>query len=72
MAEYESKLRSLQQRRRRLEHEKRYITNAVTYPQGIIKNRLNMSPNCVACNNGAGGSNAKSVISQTPLPIRKV
>ena len=35
---HESKSRRLQQRRRRLEREKRHVTNVVTYPQGIIKN----------------------------------
>ena len=33
----QGKMKNLQQRRRRLEHEKRYVTNAVTYLQSIIK-----------------------------------
>ena len=34
---------SLQQRRKRLEYEKREVTNAATYPQGKIKKLKNES-----------------------------
>lgn len=37
----------------------------------LVSYRLNMSPNRVACNNGAGDSNTKTVKSQISLLIRK-